>query len=150
MWCNFGSKCSLFLSSILWLNISYILMFFEEIHWMPMSQQPIWLTALKETRTLASLHIFLESNYKLVPSLKKFEIKYSVHHFFVGHPEFQYYKVQCGSEHSISISHQNSIAKTPFTHFISLKRLVFFFSLLAELTLLLCHFLSIYNLPSYL
>ena len=51
MWCNFWSKCSLFLSSTLWLNISYILIFFEKIHWMAMSQQPIWQTTALKVHT---------------------------------------------------------------------------------------------------
>ena len=130
MWCNFWSKCSLFLSSTLWLNISYILIFFEKIHWMAMSQQPIWLTQHQKkhthTHTLASLHIFLESNYKLVPWLKKVEKKYSSS-FVCGSSGISVL-IKCNvTVNSISISHQNSIAKTPFTHFISLRRWVFFF-----------------------
>ena len=38
------------------------------------------------THALESLHIFLESNYKLVKSSRK----YTVHHLFVCHQEFQY------------------------------------------------------------
>ena len=126
MWCNFWSKCSLFLISTL--NISYIVSY---IFWKNPLNGDLSTTYLtnstkRNTHTLASLHIFLESNYKLVPWLKKFEKVFSSS-LFVGHPKFQYYKVLCGSEHSISISHQNCIAKTPFTNFISLRRWVFFF-----------------------
>ena len=42
------------------------------------------------THMWESLHIFLlESTYKLVPWLKKFEKKYTVHHLLVRDQEFQ-------------------------------------------------------------
>ena len=79
-------------------------------------------TALKETHTLiGKLAIFLGSNYKLVPWLKKFEKVFSSS-FVCGSSAISVLKVQCGSERNISISNQNSTAKTPFTHFISLRR----------------------------
>ena len=160
---NFFSKSSLFL--IITLNIWYILTFFEKIHWMAMSQKPIWqTTALKVTHThththtytVASLQIFLESNYKLVFWLKKFKKKYSSS--FVCGPSGISVLIKCKvAVNSISISHQNSIAKTPFTYFISLRRWVLFFICLLNYViiltctprisveyhaLLLCHFLS--------
>ena len=54
------------------------------------------------SHTLESLHLVLESNYKFVPWLKKFEKVYSSS-FFVRHHEFQYSdsKAQCSSENSI-------------------------------------------------
>ena len=70
----------MFIIPISTLNISYILIFFEKIHWMAMSQQPIWQTTVLKvahTHTLASLHIFLESNYKLESLFKKFEKVFS-------------------------------------------------------------------------
>ena len=81
-------------------------------------------TALKETHTrtlIGKLAIFLESNYKLVPWLKKFEKVFSSS-FVCGSSAISVLKVQYGSERNISISHQNSTTKTPFTHFISLRR----------------------------
>ena len=126
MWCNFWSKCSLFLSSTL--NISYILSY---IFWKNPLNGNVSTTYLtnstkRNTHASASLHIFLESNYKLVPWLKKFEKVFSSS-FVCGSSAISVLKVQCGSERNISISNQNSTAKTPFTHFISLRRWVFFF-----------------------
>ena len=77
MWCNFWSKCSLFLSSTL--NISYILSY---IFWKNPLNGNVSTTYLtnstkRNTHTSASLHIFLESNYKLVPWLKKFKKVFS-------------------------------------------------------------------------
>ena len=66
-------------------------------------------------------HIFLESNYKLVLWLKKFEKVYSSSFIYVS-PGISVL-IKCNvAVNSISVSHQNSIAKTPFTHFISLRR----------------------------
>ena len=149
----------MFIIPISTLNISYILIFFEKIHWMAMSQQPIWQTTVLKvahTHTLASLHIFLESNYKLVPWLKKVEKKYSSS-FVCGSSGISVL-IKCNvTVNSISISHQNSIAKTPLTHFILLEDEFSFFSawwintiiltctprISAEYhALLLCHFLS--------
>ena len=48
-------------------------MFFEKIHSITMSRQPI----KNNTRTLQSLDILVESNYKMVLWLKKFEKVYS-------------------------------------------------------------------------
>ena len=45
---------------------------------------------MSQQRKRKSLHIFLESNYKLVPWLKKFENKYAVHDSFVHNQEIQY------------------------------------------------------------
>ena len=61
------------------------------------------------THTPESLHMYfcLGSNYQLFIRLKQV---HTVHCLFVRH--YQYF------------SHQSSIAKTPVTHFISLKRLV--------------------------
>ena len=61
---------------------------------MTMSQQSIWQiicnsAVIKITHTLESLLICLDSNYKLIPWLKKFE-KYTVYHLFECHEEFQY------------------------------------------------------------
>ena len=59
--------------------IYIILMFFEKIHSVKMSQQPIWQIICnssnkKITHThRKALHMFLESNYKLIPWLKKLE-----------------------------------------------------------------------------
>ena len=68
-------------------------MLFEKICSVTMPQQrTIWQLTCNtsnknNTHTLESLHIFLESNYKLVPWLKKFEKVYTVHHLFVRHQE---------------------------------------------------------------
>ena len=113
-------------------------------------------THTTHTHTLASLQIFLESNYKLVSWLKKFKKKYSSS-FVCGSSGISIL-IKCNvAVNSISISHQNSIAITPFTHFISLRRWVLFFLCLLNYiiiltctprisveyhALLLCHFLK--------
>ena len=77
MWCKFWSNYSLFLISTS--NISYIiipLMFFEKIRSMTVSQQLELANILHDknnNHTLHILHIFLESSYKLVTWLEKFE-----------------------------------------------------------------------------
>ena len=82
-----------------------------------------WLLTLY---TLESLHIFLDSNYQLFPWLKKLENIYSSVYICAssGISVLIKYKV---AVNSISISHQNGIAKTPFTQFISLKGWDLFF-----------------------
>ena len=103
-------------------------MIFEKIGSVTMSQQPIFWQIIcnssnseNNTHTLESWLICLESNYKLVPWLKRFEIVYSSS--FVCASSGVSILIKCNvAVNSISISHQNSIAKTPFTHFISLRR----------------------------
>ena len=91
-----------------------------------MSQQSIWevicnTAVTKITHTLESLHIFLEPNYNLVPWLKNFEKVYSSS--FICVSSGISIVIKCNvAVNSISVSHQNSIAKTPFTPFISLRR----------------------------
>ena len=75
---------------------------------------------------LESLHIFLQSNYKLVTWIKRFVKVYSSS--FICVSSGIWIPIKCNmTVNSISINHQNSIAKTPFTHCISLRRYVFFF-----------------------
>ena len=92
----------------------------------------------KNTYIWESLHIFLESTDKLFPWLKKFDKKYTVHHLLMHNQEFQQSTNKCimlnMAENSISNSHQNSIAKTPFTHFVISQKISFLLSLHAELT----------------
>ena len=141
------------------LNISYILYLcfyklylwknpyctYEKIYSIARSQQPYYLannSTKTSTHTLESLHVFLESTYELVSCLKKFEKVYSSS-FVCGSSGIPIL-IKCNvAMNSISIRHQNSIAKTPFTHFlfffffIFLTHLLIFhfpFSLLAELT----------------
>ena len=105
-------------------------------------------TALKETHTLiGKLAIFLGSNYKLVPWLKKFEKVFSSS-FVCGLSTISIIKcnvAMCArstrfvlekylKKHKWRITriatqylNQNSISETLFTHFISLRRSVFFF-----------------------
>ena len=65
-------------------------MFFEEIHSMTMSLQPIWQITCNSSNknntlhAVESLHIFIESNYKLDPWLKSLR-KYAVHHLIERH-----------------------------------------------------------------
>ena len=125
MRCKFWTNCSLFLISTLHI------IFIEKIHSTTISQQPIWQIICNSgnknsTHTLESFLIFLESNYKLVPWLKKFQKVYSSS--FICASSGISILIKCNvAVNSISISHQNSIAKTPFTYFISLRRWVFFF-----------------------
>ena len=126
--------------------IYIVLMFFEEIHSMKMSQQTIWQILCNSGNTnnthththtytnththththLESLHIFLQSNYKLVTWIKRFVKVYSSS--FICVSSGIWIPIKCNmTVNSISINHQNSIAKTPFTHCISLRRYVFFF-----------------------
>ena len=67
-----------------------------------MSEQPIWqiiCNSCNKNNTLhalESLYIFLESNYKLIPWLKKFEKVFII--YLCGIRNFKTNKVQCGSE----------------------------------------------------
>ena len=100
-------------------------MFSEKIHSMTMSQQPIGQIICNSSNKNNTTHwkvcIFLESIYRLVPRLKKFEKVYSSS--FICASSRIPILIKCNmAVSSISISHQNSIAKTPFTHSISLRR----------------------------
>ena len=87
----------------------------------------------KETHILEGLHLFLEPNNKFIPWLKMFEKVYSLS-FVCALSEISIL-IECNvAVNSILINHQSSIAKTQFTHCISLKRSFFFFFLHAELT----------------
>ena len=69
---------------------------------------------------MESLHIFLESNYKIGSLVKK--VQESIQ--FVYLCVIRNFKlIKCNvAVNSISISHQDTIAETSFTHFVSLRR----------------------------
>ena len=127
--CKFWSNCSLFLISTL--NISYMLylaMFFKKIS-MTMSQQPIWqIICNSSNKNNTHTHIgklaYISRGKLLIGSLVRKVWESMQFVIYLHHQEFQKCNV---AKNSISISHQNSIARTPFTHFISLRRWVFFF-----------------------
>ena len=148
------------------LNISYILYLCflkKSIQWQCLNNlSGKWFATCilkNNTHTLEILHLFLGSNYKFAPCLKKL----GKVQFIIGISGISIL-IKCNANvalNSILISHQNSITKTPFAHFISLRRLIFvflcllnvdnhfhlhfFISISAEShVLLLCHFLGIY------
>ena len=114
-------------------------MFFEKIHSMTKFQQPIWQIICNSnnknnTRTLESLHIFLESNYKVIPWLKKFE-KIDSLSCICASSGISTNKVQRASEQHFDQSPENRIASPKLYLLISyLLKDEFSFSLNAEFT----------------
>ena len=98
-------------------------MFFEKIHPITMPQQPIWqiICISIDKNNIKRTHIGKLAYYKLVPWLKKFEKVYNSS-FICASSIISILIKSNVAVNSISVSHQSSIVKTPFTDFISLRR----------------------------